>query len=96
MSEEREPPLTIRELTGTHKFPLIQHTDISPQDNTFWNYIRSRLTPNQWKWVNSYIINGLSQKEIAQREGVTPDAVKSWSREARKRLRQEEENLKNQ
>lgn len=79
---------------SAYKYPVVDTTGISIHDKTFWTFIRSRLSENQWKWVNGYIINGLSQKEIAEAEGVSPDAVKSWSREARKKLHKEEVALK--
>src|SRR5699024_9792430 len=41
--------------SSTKKQPLIEQTDIQLTNDTFWNYIRSRLTENQWKWVNGYI-----------------------------------------
>src|SRR5699024_8415387 len=78
---------------SSYKRPLIHKTDINIHDKTFWTFIRSRLTANQWKWVDYYIIQGMSQKEIAEKENVTIDAIKSWAREARKHLRKEEKNL---
>lgn len=78
---------------GTYKFPVVDKTDISIHDHTFWKFIQSRLTTNQWKWVESYIIQGLSQKEIAAQEGVSTEAVKSWAKETRRKLQAEEQRL---
>ena len=78
----------------TSKQPLVHKTEITPNDTTFWTFIRSRLTHNQWKWVDNYIIQGMSQKEIAEKEDVTIEAVKSWAKGARNRLRLEESSLK--
>lgn len=78
---------------GTLRRPMVNNTGINTRDNTFWTYIRSRLTPNQWKWVRYYIIAGMSQHDIATQENVTTEAVKSWGKEARRKLRQEQTKL---
>lgn len=67
--------------------PLVTPKDIEVADSEVWEEVKNLLTSNQWKWVDYYIIQGLSQKEIAGLEGVSIDAVKSWSREAKKKLR---------
>ncbi|WP_047984284.1 sigma-70 family RNA polymerase sigma factor [Ornithinibacillus californiensis] len=66
--------------------PILSAKGIEIDDTEVWDEVKKILTPNQWKWVDYYIIQGLSQKEIADREGVSIDAVKSWAREARKKL----------
>ncbi|MCG1027019.1 sigma-70 family RNA polymerase sigma factor [Virgibacillus halodenitrificans] len=45
------------------------------------------LTENQKKWMEYYIKDGWTLKEIADHEGVTYEAVKSWGRQVRKKLR---------
>lgn len=45
------------------------------------------LTEKQMKWVMGRYIHGMSIREIAEQEGVTEFAVKSWGREVRKKLR---------
>src|SRR5690606_13736793 len=45
------------------------------------------LTQNELKWVQGFCIEGLSVKELAEREGVTENAVKSWGRQTRIKLR---------
>ncbi|MCC3356117.1 sigma-70 family RNA polymerase sigma factor [Bacillus sp. REN16] len=46
------------------------------------------LTENQVKWVQGRIIEDKSYKEIAGEHGVTVESVKSWGRQAVKKLRQ--------
>lgn len=62
-------------------------SDIYVTDIYFWKQVKSQLTDNQWKWVYYYIVECMSIKEIAKREHVSVDAVKSWGRQARKKLR---------
>ncbi|WP_189655210.1 sigma-70 family RNA polymerase sigma factor [Bacillus sp. HNG] len=45
------------------------------------------LTDNQKKWVQGRIIEDKSYKAIADEHGVTVDSVKSWGRQAVKKLR---------
>ncbi|MDR4890108.1 sigma-70 family RNA polymerase sigma factor [Fredinandcohnia sp. QZ13] len=45
------------------------------------------LTDNQVKWVQGRIIEDKSYKEIADEHGVTVESVKSWGRQAVKKLR---------
>ncbi|MGY0691356.1 sigma-70 family RNA polymerase sigma factor [Virgibacillus sp. FSP13] len=67
--------------------PLVDTSGITVKDDALWQEIKAVLTENQWKWVKCYVIDGMPLKEIAEQEDVTIDAVKSWSREARKKLR---------
>ena len=62
-------------------------TDIPITDIYFWKHVKSNLTTNQWKWVYYYIIEDMTIKEITIIEGVSVEAVKSWGRQARKKLR---------
>ncbi|SDQ16953.1 sigma-70 family RNA polymerase sigma factor [Virgibacillus salinus] len=78
---------------GTMKLPIFDQNGITIEDNTFWESVKSKLTENQWKWVHFFIIEGMSKQEIAQQEGVSIDAVKSWGREMRKKLKDEGEYL---
>lgn len=68
-------------------YPLIDADDISVKDPYFWNDLKANLTSNQWKWVEHFIIKDLTVKEIATLENKTEDAVKSWGRQVRKKLR---------
>ena len=56
-------------------------------DEIFWGHVKKQLTGNQWKWVNYFIIENMSVKEIAEQEGVSMEAVKSWGKEARRKLK---------
>jgi RNA polymerase sigma factor (sigma-70 family) len=72
---------------GQVSYPLMSGTDIVLENPDFWKEIRAQLSDNQWKWVKHFIIEGMKLKEIAAQEGVTVDAVKSWAREAKRKLR---------
>ncbi|MBD1380403.1 sigma-70 family RNA polymerase sigma factor [Metabacillus arenae] len=56
--------------------------------------IAAELTINQKKWFLSYVIEGKTPKEIAITEKVSESAVKSWRRDALKKIRKNEK-LKN-
>lgn len=62
-------------------------TGIKLKDEIFWYNVRAELTDNQWKWVDHYVISGLSIKEILKLENVTEGAVKSWARQTRRKLK---------
>lgn len=70
--------------------PVVNGEGIIVKDSAFWEEVRSRLTANQWKWVEYFVIADLSIKEIMEIEGVTADAVKGWGRAVRKKLKDEE------
>jgi len=69
--------------------PLVDVRGVEVGDDHFWREVRSRLSEKQWKWVEYFIIADLSVKEIMELEGVSADAVKSWGREVRRKLRDE-------
>ncbi|AIE61405.1 sigma-70 family RNA polymerase sigma factor [Bacillus methanolicus] len=46
------------------------------------------LTPNQTKWVLYTFLDGLTIKEIAEKENVSVSAVKSWRKGAKEKLRE--------
>lgn len=75
---------------GTGK-PLVDDTDIVLENHEFWEEVKGRLTEKQWKWVEYYIIAGMTVKEIMELEDVTADAVKGWGRGVRSKLREDEE-----
>lgn len=50
-------------------------------------YLRILLTDKQWTWLKYYIFENMPIREIAAQEGVTVEAVKSWGKEAKKKLR---------
>lgn len=74
---------------GTTNQMLICVTGGQLKDETFWHDIQSELSGNQWKWIRHFVIDGLSIKEIMELENVSESAVKSWAREARRKLRTE-------
>jgi len=67
-----------------------RETTIGPHDFDWDPYLYQemvgKLSENQQKWFDSYVIQDLSVKEIAVREGVTVDAVKNWGRLAKRKL----------
>ncbi|MBP2077985.1 sigma-70 family RNA polymerase sigma factor [Oceanobacillus polygoni] len=67
--------------------PILGSKDITLGNDELWDQLETNLTNKQWKWVNYYILNDMSVKEIAEKEGVTVEAVKSWGKETRKKLR---------
>lgn len=58
----------------------------SPSENLFQDHL-PLLTANQRKWVELSIVEELSLKDIASREGVSVEAVKSWRKSALTKLR---------
>jgi RNA polymerase sigma factor (sigma-70 family) len=48
------------------------------------------MTPNQRKWVVYSIMEGLTVKEIAEREHVSISAVKYWGTRAREKIKESE------
>ncbi|WP_449355166.1 hypothetical protein ACUL41_03275 [Virgibacillus natechei] len=68
-------------------------TDLSELllDNpTLRKELNSRLTTNQWKWMYYAVNEDMPIKAIAIQENTTADAVKSWGRQVRKKLRTDE------
>ncbi len=72
---------------GGRMYPISNQETEYFHENTDLEDIKKELTENQWKWVLLFIVKDLSIKEIADREGVSTDAVKSWGREVRRKLR---------
>ncbi|TFJ92127.1 sigma-70 family RNA polymerase sigma factor [Lentibacillus salicampi] len=67
-------------------YPMVQNgRDV--RDAAFWQQVRDQLSDNQWKWVIFHIIEDKPLKEIAEQEGVTVEAVKSWGKGVRRKLR---------
>ncbi|ASN04245.1 sigma-70 family RNA polymerase sigma factor [Virgibacillus necropolis] len=59
-------------------------------NSSFWKQVQSHLTTNQWKWLYYAVIDGMPLKDLATQENTTVDAVKSWSKQVRKKLRNTE------
>ncbi|MEC5271732.1 sigma-70 family RNA polymerase sigma factor [Caldifermentibacillus hisashii] len=72
---------------GDSKMPIIDSSGIKMVDDQLWNQAYSILSKNQKKWLYYYIVRDMSIKEIAEKENVTVEAVKSWGKEARKKLK---------
>lgn len=68
-------------------YPIVNTEEMPIQDDEMWKQLKAQLTDNQWKWVNYFIIKDLSVKDIAHLENKSEDAVKSWGRQVRKKLR---------
>src|SRR5699024_7758657 len=67
--------------------PIVNERSFPLDDASHWKHIKSQLTENQWKWVYGYIIQEMPYKEIAEQENTTVDAVKSWGKQVRKKLK---------
>ncbi|WP_193534016.1 sigma-70 family RNA polymerase sigma factor [Cytobacillus luteolus] len=63
-----------------------ESSEIKPEEDILTTYCFD-LTENQRKWVIGKIIEDKKIKDIALEHGVTEDAVKTWRREALKKLR---------
>src|SRR5690625_1710149 len=87
--QEKETQIDDGNRHRTSSMPLIDPTGIPLACDSFWEEVRSVLTEKQWKWVKYFIIADLSVKEIMEIENVSESAVKSWGREARRKLRDE-------
>jgi RNA polymerase sigma factor (sigma-70 family) len=74
-------------LQSTSKPTLNITSDKDIVDEHLWHKVFSTLTDKQRKWVYYAIIKNYSLKEIAEKEGVSVEAVKSWAKEAKKKLR---------
>lgn len=71
---------------GVNSYPMMV-AEKTITDEIFWEHVKSQLTANQWKWVAYFIIENMTVKEIAEQEGVSMEAVKSWGKMVRRKLR---------
>lgn len=62
---------------------LSTNTQINP---TLHKELKTHLSKKQWDWLYYCVIEGMTHKELANLKNTTTDAVKSWSRQARKKL----------
>lgn len=74
------------EKTSSSRAPLSKLLLDNP---TIYEKFKSRLTHNQWKWLYYAVINEMPLKEIAIQENTTVEAVKSWGKQVRRKLRTE-------
>jgi len=70
---------------------LLDSPGISVKDTDIWQKIKALLSKRQWTWLSGYVVDGYSLKEIAKHENVSVEAVKSWAKEARRKLRTEKD-----
>jgi len=75
--------------SGHRKNLMIDSSGIQVRDTKIWEEVKAALTENQWNWVYYHVVLGMPLKEIAELKGVSVDAVNSWRRGARKKLRSE-------
>lgn len=68
--------------------PHPEHNSID--DNPLFPKLKSFLTDNQWNWLYHCVLDGLSQRELADLKNTTIDAVKGWAKQAKKKLRKPE------
>lgn len=70
-------------------YPLVRTSEDYADMEAILRDAKDYLSGNQWKWVKYFIIEDMPVKEIAEQEDVSVDAVKSWGREARRKLQAE-------
>ncbi len=70
--------------------PVVAQHGLKVRDKEFWEEVRGKLSENQWKWVQYFIIAEMSVQEIMELEGVSADAVKGWGQAVRRKLRDTE------
>ncbi|MHA6252465.1 sigma-70 family RNA polymerase sigma factor [Oceanobacillus sp. CAU 1775] len=95
VNEREKEEIVIKEVSQINErifTSAIEENSITSLNNqvpndSFWRQVFSTLTMKQKKWVYYAVICDLSQKEIAEKEGVTVEAVKGWSKEAKRKLR---------
>ncbi|MEN1969853.1 sigma-70 family RNA polymerase sigma factor [Lentibacillus sp. N15] len=75
------------------KIPVCDEPWIASFEVDLWQWLHALLTVNQWKWVKYFILKGLSNHEIAMKEGVSVAAVHSWAKTAKVKLKKEWGNL---
>lgn len=72
-----------------NEVPVVGNADMLLIHSTLFELVEERLSANQYKWVNYFILEDMSVKAIAEQEGVSENAVKSWGREARRKLKEQ-------
>jgi RNA polymerase sigma factor (sigma-70 family) len=66
------------------------HDELTIDHPLEWEFLQSyceTMTPNQRKWVHYTFRDDLSINEVAEREKVTPSAVKQWRSGAKDKVR---------
>lgn len=73
--------------SGQHKYPIPTIPKRTIDTEPMWKQIEETLTIKQWTWLECFVGKEMTLQEIATQEGTTVEAVKSWAREARKKIR---------
>src|SRR5699024_1469690 len=68
---------------------IVDQTGIEVDDLVFWEVSMSIRSKRRWTRVYYDVIHEYSLEDIAKCENVSVEAVKSWAKEARKKLRNE-------
>lgn len=68
--------------------PIHNVSELPIDDPQLWKNVKANLTENQWKWIYYYIIADMAVKDIAIQENTSVEAVKSWGKQAKKKLRE--------
>ncbi|MFK9093106.1 sigma-70 family RNA polymerase sigma factor [Bacillus salipaludis] len=66
---------------------IVDHQSASPLEEEIILSNCTTLTEKQKKWLCYTVLDGLSVKEVAEKEKVSISAVKNWRKEAREKLR---------
>ncbi|WP_269410331.1 RNA polymerase sigma factor [Lentibacillus daqui] len=67
--------------------PIQEELAVTIHETDLWEELKPLLTTNQRKWVKYYIFMDMSNREIAEQEHVSIDAVKSWAKMAKQKLK---------
>ncbi|WP_240458708.1 sigma-70 family RNA polymerase sigma factor [Virgibacillus sp. Bac330] len=72
--------------SGGNAYPIKYAEGPNLEAEELLQVAKAILSKNQWTWLKLFVIEDMTTKTIAEREGVSVDAVKSWGKEARKKL----------
>ncbi|MFC0525321.1 RNA polymerase sigma factor [Pontibacillus salicampi] len=75
------------ELVGSFQEEAVCELEVPRLDPKLYEEIESSLTTNQMKWFVGAVIEDLTLKGVAEKEGVSLAAVKNWKRLAQHKLR---------
>ncbi|WP_067727426.1 sigma-70 family RNA polymerase sigma factor [Oceanobacillus damuensis] len=78
---------------GDTKLPIADSAGISVNNQIIWEDVFSDMTEKQQKWLYYHIILDISLKEIAERESTSVEAVKSWGKGVKKKLKRSKEHV---
>ncbi|WP_077358704.1 sigma-70 family RNA polymerase sigma factor [Virgibacillus halodenitrificans] len=86
--QDRQQPLSIPSLHQDPHTPCPTSTltDLLLDNHQLCKKLKSHLTEKQWKWLKYAILEDMTYKDIAIQENTTTEAVKSWGKQARKKL----------